>query len=752
MRGNGNDGAQTKRKAANSTSKVIDEGNEKAPVKRQRVSRACDQCRAAREKCDGIQPVCFTCASSNRDCSYTTNPKKRGIQPGYIRTLELALAWVFSNVAGSEAALSTMLTADNGHGSSLLVGKDTVDSDKLHKRWRRSTVCKEVERLLSGSDNIDNDRLSPETPEPESGVFNVPQTQAGATKISTPQSPIHPRNQSSRPDAIMPILSHPSSSLGPAKSKLVLPANIWHLFDIYFAYTHSWLPISEKHDLLKLSYSYPEDGLEISPTSPGSGEHAELWSVLTLASIQEASTLNDSASQTASSRRSSEELYNTTRILIPNEDGTFELGHVKALILLSLVNLGQDKVEIAWLQIGHASRLLLCLEGRTGSPKAQASLNSRLKHVFAACFVLDTIISAQLGQPSYLAGSDIARRGPVDEEGLEEWHPWVGCEGFGVKKEAFAPSTRSPMHSLSVFNQLVKLISIFNASRHAENISRSSSLEAASQMESWIAGLPRTCAFVRTGTVSATSTPPILLLRLTYLFAVSVNDSSFVRPTGDLVNLLEYFSETVGVVALPSLVTSFLAILINHQGFGVLNTNFKSRIHNLKTACIKAWSPSSSDEHIRSDALPRENSNQANRGIATSQSSNTTNFQLPTPESIHATFQPAGPSFAAPQHHLSNVDSSQFHHVYQEIGIESYNPAAAMDLDAFFDELASLDGAENRENQPQFMQNLGFAPDADLTDVLASDYGQFDPLLSAFMNPSVLGHSSIDQGGPFDGG
>ncbi|KAF2803850.1 uncharacterized protein BDZ99DRAFT_511955 [Mytilinidion resinicola] len=737
-----------------------------APVKRQRVSRACDQCRAAREKCDGIQPMCFTCVSSNRDCSYTTNPKKRGIQPGYIRTLELALAWVFTNVAGSEAALNTMLTADNSQGSSLLVGKDTADSDKLHKKWRRSTVCKEVERLLRN--------LKFPTPlkhKPGLPTYRLP------VVLSIPVSNL-PNPRAFYHLLVIHWAPWPSAGSKNLRKRIVisvLPTNIWRLFDIYFAYTHSWLPISEKHDLLKLSYSYPEDGFEIGPETLGSGEHAELWSVLTLASIQENSTLNESPSQAESPTRSVEDLYKIARNLIPNEDGIFELGHVKALILLALVNLGQDKIEIAWLQIGHASRLLLCLEKRLSSPNTHTSLNSRLKHVFAGCFVLDTIISAQLGLPFYLKGSDMGRRGPVDEEGLDEWHPWVGCEGFGVQTEHFANSTRSPVHSLSVFNQLVKLITIFNASRNSEDTSRAASLEVASQMKDWTAALPRTCSFVRTGTVSVTSTPPILLLRLAYLFAVSVNDSSF------------YFSETAGMVALPPLVKSFLAIIINHQGFNTLNMNFKTRIRNFKAAYIKAWSPPTSGDHTRSTVLARETSNQPNCQISMSQSSSTANFQLPTPESIHAPFQPAvasrstrgpdrskpqpalfpdilpnmsppnpvhakGPGFAAPQHQLGNVNSSHFHPVYQEIALDNYNPAATMDLDAFFDEMASLDGAENRENQPQFMQNLGFAPDADLTDVLASDYGQFDPLLSAFLHPNVVGHSSIDQAGSYDGG
>lgn len=37
-----------------------------------------------------------------------------------------------------------------------------------------------------------------------------------------------------------------------------LPSETWHLIDVYFSYTHSWLPIMEKHDLLRTSYQYSQ--------------------------------------------------------------------------------------------------------------------------------------------------------------------------------------------------------------------------------------------------------------------------------------------------------------------------------------------------------------------------------------------------------------------------------------------------------------------------------------------------------------
>ena len=50
-------------------------------------------------------------------------------------------------------------------------------------------------------------------------------------------------------------------------------------------------------------------------------------------------------------------------------------------------------------------------------------------------------------------------------------------------------------------------------------------------------------------------------------------------------------------------------------------------------------------------------------------------------------------------------------------------------VENYFDELASLDGAERAESQPQFMQNLGFAPDARISDLLTSDFEQLNAIL-----------------------
>lgn len=60
------------------------------------------------------------------------------------------------------------------------------------------------------------------------------------------------------------------------------------------------------------------------------------------------------------------------------------------------------------------------------------------------------------------------------------------------------------------------------------------------------------------------------------------------------------------------------------------------------------------------------------------------------------------------------------------------------DLESFFDDLASLDNTNKLENQPQFMQNLGFAPDANMADL----FSEFIPMQSS----AFIGQETADLG------
>jgi hypothetical protein len=69
-------------------------------------------------------------------------------------------------------------------------------------------------------------------------------------------------------------------------------------------------------------------------------------------------------------------------------------------------------------------------------------------------------------------------------------------------------------------------------------------------------------------------------------------------------------------------------------------------------------------------------------------------------------------------------------------------PEPTSDLETFFDELASLDSATRLDNQPQFMQNLGFEPEASMADL----FSEYIPLQSStFLTRDDMAPPSLEQ-------
>ncbi|KAF2019743.1 hypothetical protein BU24DRAFT_459379 [Aaosphaeria arxii CBS 175.79] len=731
--------------------------------KRTRVSRACDQCRTAREKCDG-QPICSTCSASNRSCTYTTNPKKRGIQPGYIRTLELALTWLFNN-SDAEALLNQKLAQEGAQ--SVLLGRETKESNKLHRTWRKSRFCKDVDKLLSGGDiGTMDDGRSPESDDQESENDDIDQTGESTTiqfdSIVLPQqSPVAHR-----------VMNAISQSTIPQAT--VMPVNRWRLFDIYFSYTHSWFPISEKHDILKLTYSYPESGLDLAPDMPDSGDHAELWSILALASIQDRTTMKDSQSELPEDIIP-EKLYHTARSLIPRELGVFQLGHAKALLLLSMVNLSQAAPESAWLLVGYAARILMLLLQR------ESALDPRIRHVFAGCFLLDNLISMQLKRSPYLRIADIERVGKIIPDGLEEWQPWSGCLGYTSRQ----PS-RTPALSLSSFNHLVELIGIAG-SAVASNGQQTSLQEALGRMELWKAALQPMFDHIRSEQIPVPPTPPAMILQIFYTSSALLLFSSqtWMQRT---IDTLELFRDTLGLVAMPPVLQCLFDIIGQSEHIANIDQRCGNRLQSLRTEHMHTWSLSGGDGMTLAHGDPtssrqgRSNTTEPSLGAP---SFGSANVQMPTPESIqipfnttmlplsnvdpirprtnsnlldeilpdmNATATPSQSLDFAGNKSMQEYSTSQFTNLHNPPPLEHRGSANSRDIENFFDELASLDGAERLENQPQFMQNLGFAPDANIADLLSSDFGQINPLVSPYLHHNAPDSAHFNQNTFFNEG
>ncbi|KAJ0122539.1 quinic acid utilization activator [Diaporthe amygdali] len=724
-----------------------------APVKRQRVSRACDQCRAAREKCDGIQPLCFPCVSQNRACTYEANPKKRGVQTGYIKTLEVALAWLFDKVPGCEESLENLLMHEGGQGQSLLVGKDSEKSNRLHKRWRRSKVHRGIDRILSGGE------VSQPRPESDDGDSDAEQANKASILTHSQTPSAGPEPPSARSDGLI---------VADVSGTLFLPPNHWRLLDIYFSYTHCWFPILEKQDLLKTVYLYSAEGIDVQRTSPASAAHAELWAAMALASYQNVSSAKLSAhSNSVDAKYSPDKLYNIARSLVPSEEGQFEIQHARALLLLALISVGKGQKTCAWILVGLAHRIALDVsEAHLGDER----FSRRVTATLMGCYILDTLIFVhRRGMPS-LETAGILEGMSIPEDNLDEWQPWAPCDGFGQGFSGPATLSRSPAYSLTTFNQLYDVFKFLRKrSLHRQN---GRALETPAEVTILLhqtikPRLPFGNFIVARDSSSATI-PSAYVLRVLFLW-VSALLNSAESPCALILESIEQYLAQFGPCGTPPFFATCLAMLSQHRSFAELQTPSRERWQSIRIMLTMIWTPAGnrfSSEPRPGSAVSNtagaSNASMGSTSMHTSKSiptATTTGFiptnRLQTPTlaakqrppgaspfmmgQFSPSTQPALNPAASPQVNNASINMMDTNPIIhggpgpRAMGQHSHaNPGAvhresfgggSLDYDAILDDLSSMDYIDRVDADPQFMANLGFAPGCDISEVLNREFG-----------------------------
>ncbi|KAI7200683.1 hypothetical protein D0868_11654 [Hortaea werneckii] len=653
-----------------SKSDLSSQDRQQAP-KRSRVSRACDQCRASREKCDGQQPICQTCVSQSRKCSYDEQPKKRGIQPNYIRTLELTLSWISKSFPDSEKALAAALGDSEDVTRNLIAGKDSR-AEALHQRWRSSVICRQIDQMLSGGpiDHPDDVHAAEQTL--QSPPLSAPvEQQCGQTNqnhsdidfANETQDANQPGASRERVSEFVhePNMTDVTSALTInqlAGERLPLPGNAWTLVEYYFAFVHAWLPLTDRQAALKLMYTYPTQGvLRVNATT---GEYAELWSILALGSA----ILPQPAESSGT-----EQLCTVARSLIPSEPSSFELGHLKSLVLLSICEITRQQWLAAWIFIGSAVRVLLALRcGNTWAPaglrsqfrttESDKAADERLKRIGLAAYVIEDAIAARFRAPTHLQSELVNSFGSVDEDGIEEWSPWH--DPLSKAKEGDA---KTPSRSYSTLNHLVRL-TLSNDSASPTGLRQASS--------------------------SAVLTTILRLLQNAMRTEKRAHPATIVSQCESSV------PDNVGVAAVPA---NDLAIdnTLLHQDQQGYEQQQQLGYMSIPETAESAFSGSPAIINTGSGRASQNDSG-----------------------------EPWLSGYVARPNQLPEMENST---------------TAGADI---FEELAMLERTDSRSN-PQFMQNLGFAPDIDLAEFFGADYQPSDPML-AYMQPSMFDPSAPDNG------
>ena len=401
------------------------------PVKRSRVSRACDQCRVSRDKCDGAQPTCVTCRSQNLDCSYSGPAKKRGIQSNYLRTLELTLSWVFQTFPAVESELAKNLSRRWSLEHRIINGIDSAASEALYQRWRNGIINKQIEQILSGA-SIDQPS-STTAPPPMS---QREQTSAGGLPY---QSPVMLESLNNNPSPNRPGKPKHGENID-YEQRVSLPAKACILLEYYFAFTHSWIPMIEKHGIFKLMYSYPSEGILLSTMQ--NTTNAEFWGIMALAAAQMTGEIEFSEAN---------RIRKIAESMIPGQD-SFELPHVVLMLLLAMIDVQQEQTLVAWFRMGTAVRALSVLKSAAWMPA-----NQSWKQVHLAAFILESALASYLNAPSHFNREWAETIGLIDEDGMDEWVPWSD-----PLDSAANSSEKVPARSLSTFNQLVSMIIQFS--------------------------------------------------------------------------------------------------------------------------------------------------------------------------------------------------------------------------------------------------------------------------------------------------
>ncbi len=693
--------------------------------KRQRVSLACDACRTAREKCDGERPQCGACTTVNRTCSYTPALRKRGIKTGYLRAVELSLAWVFARAPEVEEALHRLFADNDGSAADQLFVSKGKTSDRLYKKWTNSLIYNDIDKILSEdrptrvdtSTDDSNSESSPGGAEHDlgglaGGLASIPPF----TKPETRASPGPAQTQT----AATPVIRYPK-----------LPSSWRRLVDIYFTYTHCWLPIVQQEEVYFAAMLYTPDGLQITSGSDpyATACHAQLWAILAIGSFQD---VNSGRSLQDGTTASSQQVYDMAKSLIPNDDANHERPMVCTMLLHALILMGKGNGMAAWLIVGRAARLLLLTEHDLGDSGGVERRVLAKCPALAACCVLDTLLSICLGKPAQLAlNVDTSDQSALFSLYPEAAGPWRPLPGFGSASKTPQPATSYP--ALTLYQLLEFSLRTGEGTFSAKSLhGRERRINNDGLVQSLHPQL-LFCSSLNVGE-SMPHIPSALLLQVAFLASsilVSGYRASLLFTLLEIVELsIEYFGER----GTPPLLPYFMESIAKHVDFDDMRPSDRAKwslllkrlrspwqnneslgnqtaqsqhsiTSNPPLYAATAFSPQPFLGNYDSSGATRDEHNKRQQPFSAEGRDGYASVYPGCDPPVPSAGTGQSPSLHTPSVHLQASPHPSLLHDAPALGA-----CPPIDYDAMLDELGSIDYTENVELDAQFLANLGFAP------------------------------------------
>jgi hypothetical protein len=522
-----------------------------------------------------------------------------------------------------------------------------------------------------------------------------------------------------------------------------LPSNYRHLLNIYFAYTHCWLPILDREEIFATATICESQAGSASDytrrDSITSSNLAVLWSAIAIAAFQDA---HSSAPLISEGAVSPTEIFSIARSLLQQEEDHFDVSGIQANLLHAVILIGRENMLAASLITGKAMRLISHLRIVNGG--AQKPVLDKLA---AACNLIEVLTSICIGQPSRILDMRSLQLAGLSNMGFTD--SFSPIYGFG-KLSLNPDSTRPQIPPLFALDQLCRFAQLLSA--HVTEKLYPDDPGKAITVGDLVSSLDPQFSFCNS-VIAGEATPMVpsaFLIQAMFLAAtVELVPGQRSSLTSNFLEVVEASISNFGACGTPPIIVALFALV---QQKGVIDEMLTSDTNrwNLALNTIKTvWLP---DEAAKNAISPKTSASISGNswgeipGLKPMSQENPISYNEEPPTRsfrqgyglfpTEARTPSSGQIYMESQHKYSPVQpppnlGMQFLPTLiapmQPVGriVQTGEPPThTVDYEAILEELGNIDYADRSvEMDPQFMMNLGFAPGCTLEELFHAESG-----------------------------
>jgi hypothetical protein len=414
--------------------------------KRQRVSQACERCRAKKYRCDGAGPPCAACHTADTPCNYGQAGQRRGLKTGYVKVLEMLWGLVLKEVPNSEHVATQLLAT---------LSRDDLDSNSpaALQAWRNSGLPSRITSLLDDESSEQHARERAGSPllaltwrlDSVAATEDPPERTSVATHVRSLTSEL----------SILPVDTQtlPPRAVNSGAFPVLPPE--WHLLlQAYLSYEESWLPILPKSSIWRMAYAYESSAETSSDRNINTyGDVATLWAALVLGELH----VNGARSVGIEALQ-----VRAHALLTPIPTSEPDISYASAYLLWSVIHMGRREFTLAKMKLAQAHVLA------TSHPPTTLSTGESL--LTNACFVMDLLLALATDSKPLDIGSN-SPAGEVRQGELTDWEPFVDP----LRQQQNASDTilslqSRPSRTYSTYAQLLKLCTLLQTVFQGSNL------------------------------------------------------------------------------------------------------------------------------------------------------------------------------------------------------------------------------------------------------------------------------------------